>query len=60
MTRNFRDRLKIGPPPLGTLLSLPSPEIVEIAVDAGFEFVCVSTDTLLFAEAARRVVADLR
>ena len=52
MTRNFRDRLKIGPPPLGTLLSLPSPEIVEIAVDAGFDWLFLDMEHGLLDPAA--------
>lgn len=35
-------------------------EAARAALGRGFEFVCVATDTLLFAEAARRMVADLR
>lgn len=35
-------------------------EAARAALGRGFEFVCGATDTLLFAEAARRMVADLR
>ncbi len=35
-------------------------EAARAALDKGFDFVCVATDTLLFAEAARRMIADLR
>ena len=35
-------------------------EAARSAIGQGFDFVCVSTDTLLFADAARRMIADLR
>jgi len=38
MNDNFRDRLLRGDRLIGTLLSLPSPELVEIASDAGFDW----------------------
>jgi 2-dehydro-3-deoxyglucarate aldolase/4-hydroxy-2-oxoheptanedioate aldolase len=38
MSDNFRNRLLRGERLIGTLLSLPSPELVEIASDAGFDW----------------------
>jgi 2-keto-3-deoxy-L-rhamnonate aldolase RhmA len=38
MSVAFRDRLRKGEPLLGTLLSLPSPELAEIAAGAGFDW----------------------
>lgn len=38
MSPSFRDRLLAGEPLLGTLLSLPSPELAEIAAAAGFDW----------------------
>ncbi|MGD0784023.1 MAG: aldolase/citrate lyase family protein, partial [Candidatus Aminicenantales bacterium] len=35
-------------------------EAARTALDKGFEFVCVATDTLLFADAARRTLQALR
>ena len=39
MSASFRDRLLRGDRLLGTLLGLPSPELAEIASDAGFDWV---------------------
>ena len=38
MSADFRDRLLKGERLIGTLLSLPSPELAEIASDAGFDW----------------------
>jgi len=38
MTSNFRTRLAAGEPLIGTLLSLPAPELAEIAAQAGFDW----------------------
>ncbi len=38
MSASFRDRLRGGEPLLGTLVSLPSPELAEIAAGAGFDW----------------------
>ncbi len=38
MSPSFRDRLLAGEPLVGTLLSLPSPELAEIAAAAGFDW----------------------
>ncbi|HSQ79090.1 MAG TPA: aldolase/citrate lyase family protein [Candidatus Bathyarchaeia archaeon] len=38
MSASFRDRLLKGEPLLGTLVSLPSPELAEIAAGAGFDW----------------------
>lgn len=37
MSASFRDRLRAGDRLIGTLLSLPSPELAEIASAAGFD-----------------------
>ena len=44
MSAPFRDRLRRGDPLLGTLLGLASPELAEIAADAGFDWLFVDTE----------------
>lgn len=41
---NFRERLVRGEPLLGTLVSLPSPELAEIAADAGFDWIFIDLE----------------
>ncbi len=44
MTVSFRARLKNGEKLLGSMVSLPSPPIAEILVDAGFEWLFIDTE----------------
>ncbi len=44
MKETFRVRLKKGEPLLGTLVSLPSPEVAEILMDAGFDWFFVDLE----------------
>ncbi len=67
MSDNFRDRLLRGDRLIGTLLSLPSPELVEIASDAGFDWLFLdmehgaleARDILRLVQAARGPCAPL-
>jgi 2-dehydro-3-deoxyglucarate aldolase/4-hydroxy-2-oxoheptanedioate aldolase len=67
MSDNFRDRLLRGDRLIGTLLSLPSPELVEIASDAGFDWLFLdmehgaleARDILGMVRAARQPCAPL-
>ena len=53
----FIERVMRGEPLLGTLLSLPSPEIVEVAVGAGFDWLFIDMEHgLLDFTAAQRMV----
>ena len=44
MSASFRDRLRAGDRLIGTLLSLPSPELAEIASAAGFDWLFLDTE----------------
>ncbi len=59
MTSNFRDRLRAGEPLVGTLLSLPSPELAEIAAQAGFDWLFLDMEhgNLEASEAMRMIQA---
>jgi 2-dehydro-3-deoxyglucarate aldolase/4-hydroxy-2-oxoheptanedioate aldolase len=67
MNDNFRDRLVRGDRLIGTLLSLPSPELAEIAADAGFDWLFLdmehgaleARDILSMVRAARQPCAPL-
>jgi 2-keto-3-deoxy-L-rhamnonate aldolase RhmA len=67
MSDNFRDRLLRGDRLIGTLLSLPSPELAEIASDAGFDWLFLdmehgaleARDILRMVQAAREPCAPL-
>ncbi len=67
MSDNFRDRLLRGERLIGTLLSLPSPELVEIASDAGFDWLFLdmehgaleARDILRLVQAVREPCAPL-
>jgi len=67
MSDNFRNRLLRGERLIGTLLSLPSPEFVEIASDAGFDWLFLdmehgaleARDILRLVQAAREPCAPL-
>jgi len=67
MSARFRDRLLRGDRLIGTLLSLPSPELVEIASDAGFDWLFLdmehgaleARDVLRLVQAAREPCAPL-
>jgi len=67
MSARFRDRLLRGDRLIGTLLSLPSPELVEIASDAGFDWLFLdmehgaleARDILRLVQAAREPCAPL-
>ena len=67
MSDNFRNRLLRGERLIGTLLSLPSPELVEIASDAGFDWLFFdmehgaleARDILRLVRAAREPCAPL-
>lgn len=53
----FVDRLKRREPMLGTLLSLPSPEVVEVMTRAGFDWLFIDLEHgLLDVTAAQRMV----
>jgi 2-dehydro-3-deoxyglucarate aldolase/4-hydroxy-2-oxoheptanedioate aldolase len=55
----FRDRLKEGERLLGTLLSLPSPEVAEICAVAGFDWLFIDMEhgLLDFADVQRMIQA---
>ena len=56
-TQVFADRLKRREPLVGTLLSLPSPEIAEICADAGFDWLFIDLEHgLLDFAAAQRII----
>jgi 2-dehydro-3-deoxyglucarate aldolase/4-hydroxy-2-oxoheptanedioate aldolase len=67
MSDNFRDRLLRGDRLIGTLLSLPSPELAEVASDAGFDWLFLdmehgaleARDILRMVQAAREPCAPL-
>ena len=67
MNTSFRDRLLRGDRLIGTLLSLPSPELVEIASNAGFDWLFLdmehgaleARDILGMVRAARQPCAPL-
>jgi 2-keto-3-deoxy-L-rhamnonate aldolase RhmA len=67
MSAGFRERLLRGDRLIGTLLSLPSPELVEIASDAGFDWLFLdmehggleAADVLRMVRAARDPCACL-
>jgi 2-keto-3-deoxy-L-rhamnonate aldolase RhmA len=67
MSGHFRDRLLRGDRLIGTLLSLPSPELAEIASDAGFDWLFLdmehgaleARDILRLVQAAREPCAPL-
>ena len=67
MSASFRDRLRAGDRLIGTLLSLPSPELAEIASAAGFDWLFLDTehgalgpgDVLRLVQAAREPCACL-
>lgn len=67
MSDHFRDRLLRGDRLVGTLLSLPSPELAEIASDAGFDWLFLdmehgaleARDILRLVQAARAPCAPL-
>lgn len=67
MSDTFRDRLLRGDRLIGTLLSLPSPELAEIASDAGFDWLFLdmehgaleARDILRLVQAAREPCAPL-
>ncbi len=44
MPKSFRSRLRGGEQLLGTLVSLPSPEVVEILVDAGYDWLFIDCE----------------
>jgi 4-hydroxy-2-oxoheptanedioate aldolase len=44
MSAPFRERLRRGDPLVGTLLGLASPELAEIAADAGFDWLFIDTE----------------
>ena len=44
MNLNFRSRLKKGERLIGTLVSLPSPEIAEILAEVGFDWLFLDTE----------------
>lgn len=44
MSASFRERLRRGDRLIGTLLGLPSPELAEIAADAGFDWLFVDME----------------
>jgi 2-keto-3-deoxy-L-rhamnonate aldolase RhmA len=55
----FREQLKNGDPLLGTLLSLPSPEVAEICAAAGFDWLFIDMEhgLLDFADIQRMIQA---
>ncbi len=59
MNDSFRDRLRHGEPLLGTLLSLPSPEIAELLAQCGFDWLFLDMEhgLLDFAAVQRMVQA---
>jgi 2-keto-3-deoxy-L-rhamnonate aldolase RhmA len=59
MIKNFKTRLRERKPLFGILLSLPSPEIVEIAADAGFDWLFLDMEhgLLGFSDVQRMVQA---
>jgi 2-keto-3-deoxy-L-rhamnonate aldolase RhmA len=67
MSDNFRDRLLRGDRLIGTLISLPSPELAEIASDAGFDWLFLDMehgalegrDILRLVQAVREPCAPL-
>jgi len=67
MSDTFRDRLRRGDKLIGTLLSLPSPELAEIASAAGFDWLFLDMehgalevrDVLRLVQAARDPCASL-
>ncbi len=57
MNPEFKKRLKDKEKLIGTLISLPSPEMAEVAADAGFDWLFLDMEHgLLDAEAVRRIV----
>jgi len=44
MNSNFRDRLKNGDVLIGTLITMPVPEVAEIMVEVGFDWLFVDTE----------------
>ncbi|HSA96339.1 MAG TPA: aldolase/citrate lyase family protein [Acidobacteriota bacterium] len=67
MSASFRERLRRGDRLIGTLLGLASPELAEIAADAGFDWLFIDTehgaletrDVLRIAQAVREPCASL-
>ncbi len=56
MDAEFKKRLKSKERLVGTLISLPSPELAEVAADAGFDWLFLDMEHgLLDAEAVRRI-----
>jgi 4-hydroxy-2-oxoheptanedioate aldolase len=61
MNAPFRERLRRGDRLVGTLLGLPSPELAEIAADAGFDWLFVDTEHgALEARDVLRIVQAVR
>jgi 2-dehydro-3-deoxyglucarate aldolase/4-hydroxy-2-oxoheptanedioate aldolase len=57
MAATFKERLADGRPLVGTLISLPSPEIAEVCADAGFDWLFVDLEHgLLGFPDAQRIV----
>lgn len=57
MDRNFAARLRSGERLLGTLISLPSPELAELAADAGFDWLWIDMEHGLIGPAeAQRIL----
>ncbi len=56
---HFRERMRNGDPLLGTLLSLPSPEVAEICAAAGFDWLFIDMEhgLLGFADVQRMIQA---
>jgi 2-keto-3-deoxy-L-rhamnonate aldolase RhmA len=61
MSASFRDHLRAGERLIGTLLGLPSPELAEIAADAGFDWLFVDMEHgAIGAGDALRIVQAVR
>ena len=61
MSAPFRERLRRGDRLIGTLLGLPSPELAEIAADAGFDWLFIDMEHgSLEARDVQRIVEAVR
>jgi 2-dehydro-3-deoxyglucarate aldolase len=56
MAKSFRARLRDGEQLIGTLVSLPSPEIVEILVDTGFDWLFIDCEHAPFDAAGAQAL----
>ena len=56
MYKDFRQRLRRGERMVGTLVTLPSPDLVEIMVEAGFDWLFIDTEHGAFEAAQAQVL----